>query len=101
MANDSSVIASCSDDKTTRLWSLDSGKCIYTYKEQNGYGTYLAWHPSGCYIAVGTSNGNVKMYDIRTHDLIQYYRCGWVIFASYHQFNYSLIKVFRKILRVY
>lgn len=74
MSNDGSIIASCSDDKSTKLWNLDSGECIHTYKDLKGHGLHLAWHPSGCYVAVATSHGNVKLYDIRTHNLVQYYR---------------------------
>lgn len=74
MSSDGSVIASCSDDKTTKLWNPETGECIHTFKDQKGHGLHLAWHPSSCYIAVGTSHGNVKLYDIRTHNLVQYYR---------------------------
>lgn len=74
MSHDGSVIASCSDDKTTRLWSPDAGKCIHEYKDSKVYATHLSWHPSGCYIAIGSSHGNVMVYDIRTHNLVQYYR---------------------------
>lgn len=74
ISNDGSVIASCSDDKTAKLWNPDSGECVHTYKDQKGHGLCVAWHPSGCYIAVGTSYGNVKLYDVRTHNLVQYYR---------------------------
>ncbi|PZC79871.1 hypothetical protein B5X24_HaOG215739 [Helicoverpa armigera] len=52
MSGDGSVIASCSDDKSTKLWNLDNGECIHTYKDQKGNGLCLAWHPSGCYIAI-------------------------------------------------
>lgn len=74
MCNDESIISSCSDDKTMKLWNIQSGQCIHTYKDQNSYGVNLAWHPSGCYIALGTSQGSVKLYDVRTHNLVQYYR---------------------------
>ncbi|KAI8440523.1 hypothetical protein MSG28_001772 [Choristoneura fumiferana] len=70
ISNDGSVIASCSDDKTAKLWNPDSGECVHTYKDQKGHGLCVAWHPSGCYIAVGTSYGNVKLYDVRTHNLV-------------------------------
>lgn len=74
MSNDGSIIASCSDDKTSRLWNPNSGELIHTYKDQKEHGMCLAWHPSGCYIGVGTSRGKVKLYDVRTHNLLQYYR---------------------------
>lgn len=74
MSQDCSLIASCSDDKSIKLWNTETGSCIHTYKDQKSYAVYLAWHPSSCYIAVGTFNGNVKLYDVRTHNLVQYYR---------------------------
>lgn len=73
ITNDSSIISSCSDDKTVRLWNLESGNCIQSYKLQKGYGLHVAWNPSGCFVAVATSEGKVILYDIRTHTLVQYY----------------------------
>lgn len=74
MSSDGSIIASCSDDKSTKLWNPETAECIHTYKDQSSHGIYVAWHPSSCYVAVGTSKGNIKLYDIRTHTLVQYYR---------------------------
>lgn len=94
MSSDGTMIASCSDDKTTMLWDPETGKSIHTFrKDQKGHGLHLAWHPSSCYIAVGTSHGNVKLYDIRTHSLIQYYRyeIDSTTFLQYNLFVISLL----------
>ncbi|CAB3235799.1 unnamed protein product [Arctia plantaginis] len=73
---DGSKIITASDDKIVKLWSTEKHKFIASYvghTNWKGHSLCLAWHPSGCYVAVGTSHGNVKLYDVRTHSLVQYY----------------------------
>jgi len=67
------LIASCSDDKTVKLWDEASGSCIHTFNEAKGFGYHLEFHPSGSCLGVGTSDGKIKLYDIRAMKLQQYY----------------------------
>lgn len=73
ITSDGSVVASCSDDRTVRIWNLEKSICLHTYRIQKGYALTVHWNPSGCFVAVGTSEGKVKLYDVRTQTLVQYY----------------------------
>lgn len=68
------VIASCSDDRTFKLFDVASGENIETFSDSKGHGyQHLAWHPDGTLLAVATTNNRVRIYDIRTRNLIQMY----------------------------
>lgn len=68
------VIASCSDDRTFKLFDVMSGNIIESFSDSKGHGyQHLAWHPDGTLIAVGTTNNRVRIYDIRNRNLIQMY----------------------------
>lgn len=68
------TIASCSEDRTLKLFDVASGDCVHTYNEYNGgYGTEVAWHPDGTLIAIALTNNRIKIYDRRNHRLIQLY----------------------------
>lgn len=70
---DGKQIASCSDDKTTKLFDVISHECIHTFTEMKGSGTCLAWHPNANLVAVGLTNSRVKVYDTRKMEMIQLY----------------------------
>eukprot|EP00088_Acartia_fossae_P024887 TRINITY_DN2573_c0_g1_i10.p1 TRINITY_DN2573_c0_g1~~TRINITY_DN2573_c0_g1_i10.p1 ORF type:complete len:439 (-),score=70.10 TRINITY_DN2573_c0_g1_i10:1056-2372(-) len=67
------LIVSCSDDKTIKLWDESTGSCIHTFTEAKGFGHHVEFHPSGSCIGVGTSDGKIKVFDIRAMKLQQYY----------------------------
>ncbi len=68
------VIGSCSDDRTFKLFDILSGDVIESFSDSKGHGyNHLAWHPDGTLIAVATTNNRVRIYDIRTRNLIQMY----------------------------
>jgi len=64
---------SASDDKTIKLWDRNSKECIHTFNEYSGYVNSVAFHPSGTFIATGSTDSTVKIWDIRTNKLIQHY----------------------------
>jgi len=67
------LIASCSDDKTIKLWDQSTGSCVHTFNEAKGFGYHLEFHPSGSCLGVGTSDGKIKVFDIRAMKLQQLY----------------------------
>ncbi len=68
------MIASVSDDKTLKVFDVNSGECLHTFKDEKGSGLQVAWHPDSCLIGIALNNGRVKIYDFKMRKLIQYYR---------------------------
>lgn len=71
---DGRMIASCSDDKTIRLFDERTGSTIHVFgKEPKGFAQHIAFHPTGTCLGAGTSDNKVKIYDIRMQKLQQLY----------------------------
>lgn len=84
---DDKLIASCSDDKTVKIFNPSTGECLHTFKEENSSGVKVAWHPNSSLLAVALNKtekvkdgkatkslGSVKIFDFKAKKLIQYYR---------------------------
>lgn len=88
------TIASCSEDRTLRIFDVLSGDCVHTYGEShNGYANDVAWHPEGALVAVALSNNCIKIYDRRIHKLIQMYsvHAGAVNSIAFHPSGHLMI----------
>ena len=94
---DGGLIASCSDDKTIRIFDERSGETVHVFHDSKGFANHLvrdrgdvvvtlwhlshvfffflaqAFHPSGICIGAGTSDKKVKIYDVRMQKLQQLY----------------------------
>ena len=49
-------LASCSADRTVRLWDLDTGECVRTIRAHDRYVYAVAFSPDGSLVASGSFN---------------------------------------------
>jgi len=69
------LVASCCD-KSVRLWDFVSQKEFLQYKDTSFYNKELCFHPDGSYLAVGGYSQHLKIWDTRSHRLMQDYVVG-------------------------
>lgn len=81
------LVASCSDDRTVKIFDTVSGDLVHSYVEHtHGFGLDIAWHPSSALLAVALSQKRIKIFDQRNHKLLQLYSChsGAVNSIAFH-----------------
>lgn len=67
------VVASCSLDKTLRIWDVRSGKCTHSV-DTKGQNINLAWSPDGQYLAVGNKKDIVSIIDTAKYKILKNHR---------------------------
>lgn len=67
------MIASCSDDRTVRIWDSLSGEVVHVFTGNKGSPNYVAMHSNNNTIAVAMNSGSVRIYDIKNKKLLQHY----------------------------
>jgi WD40 repeat protein len=58
-------IVSGSDDKTVKIWELETGKLVNTLKGHSSSVRAVAIDPKGEYIVSGSDDGTVKVWDLK------------------------------------
>ncbi|CCJ29768.1 unnamed protein product [Pneumocystis jirovecii] len=61
-SNDSRFILSCSEDRSCRLWSLDTGTCLVAYKGHNQPVWDIAIGPFGHYFATASHDQTARLW---------------------------------------
>ena len=56
-------VASCSVDRTVRVWNRDSGQCLDVYSGHQAIVRALAWSPDGANFASGDEHGVIRIWD--------------------------------------
>jgi pre-mRNA-processing factor 19 len=64
------LVAVCSADASWSLHDYKNGKTLLNLQE-NAKISSLQFHPDGLIMALGLSNGNIKVYDVRDMQLAQ------------------------------
>ena len=74
------ILASCSDDKTIKIWDITSGSCLSTLTVDAGkYGVQsVSFSPKDNLIAAGCYNGKIHLVDAvagEVKSLLRGHRC--------------------------
>ena len=64
-------IASGSDDQTVKLWDLDSGSLLFTYRGHSDWVRDICFSPDGEYIASASDDNTVKLWSTETGQLVR------------------------------
>ena len=78
------VLASGANDRTVRLWDVNSRRAQHVVKLQ-GEASSLAWNDSGDYLCVGTRNDVICTWDVRANKMLQQSQLQFEI----HQLHWS------------
>jgi WD40 repeat protein len=67
----SNILASCSDDKTIKIWDIESGSCLSTLSVDAGfYGVLsVSFSPKDNVIAAGCYNGQIHLVDAQAGEV--------------------------------
>ena len=65
-SHDGKYIASCSNDRTARIWNANTSTCIYILKGHTNNVWSVIWSPDGKYIASSSEDGTVRIWDAIT-----------------------------------
>ena len=67
---DNQVLASGSDDKTIRLWNVETGEVIATLFGHTNFVQSVAFSPDGAILASGSDDKMIKLWDLQTYQEI-------------------------------
>jgi WD40 repeat protein len=62
---ESNCLASCSDDRTIRVYDLRSNQLLQHYNAHKGAVNEITFHPTGLYMASCSDDSKVKIWDLR------------------------------------
>lgn len=67
----SNILASCSDDFTIRIWSINNNKCIKILKKHSFYVTVIRFTSKGNILISGSADETIIIWDVIKGDFIK------------------------------
>lgn len=68
------TVASCGLDQTCRIWDLRTNSCVSTMTGHTGDINALARHPCGTAFGTASSDGSVRLWDVRADQVVEVYQ---------------------------
>ena len=68
--HDGTKIVSGSEDKTIRVWNVDTGECILTLKGHTDYVKSVAFNHDGTKIVSGSDDKTIRVWNVDTGECI-------------------------------
>jgi WD40 repeat protein len=85
LSPDKQILASGSNDKSIKLWNLQTGKLICTFGSLLTWGAHtstvscLAFSPDGQTLISGSSDGTIKFWNLQTRDKPRTFKVGLAV----------------------
>ena len=67
------LVGSCSDDKSVKLWDLNTQKLLISFNQHTNIVKQTCFSPDGTCLISGSFDKNIKVVDIRSKRVIQEY----------------------------
>uniref|UniRef100_A0A915E6C2 WDR5-like beta-propeller domain-containing protein n=1 Tax=Ditylenchus dipsaci TaxID=166011 RepID=A0A915E6C2_9BILA len=64
-------LASCSDDKTLKLYDVQTARCLRTYKGHSSYVFSCTFHPNSSLLLTASFDETVKLWDLKSGSCVK------------------------------
>jgi WD40 repeat protein len=65
------ILASCSPDRTVKLWDVETGECLKTFIGHQNWVLSVAFSPDGQHLVSGSGDQTVKLWDVSSSECLK------------------------------
>jgi WD40 repeat protein len=92
----SNILASCSDDKTIKIWDITSGSCLSTLTGHSGWVLSVAFSKDGTRLVSGSADKTVKIWSVGSAGTFECEstltgHSGWVLSVAFSKDGTRLV----------